>query len=166
MTEKNNKKNNEDGDITWRIPEYHSHDRSQAWYLIAIGMCVIFMIYAFWTANFLFAILIIVAAVIYILKENEKTIMVKVTIGNEGITIGQKLYDYDELKDFLIIYKPKQNIKKLYFEFKNPVKQRLSINLEEINPLQIRKKLLKYLAEDLESTDEPLSETLAKIFKL
>ena len=57
-------------------------------------------------------------------------------------------------------------IKNLYFEFKSVVRQRLSIPLEGENPLPIRENLLKYLPEDLERTNRPLSEELASLFRL
>jgi hypothetical protein len=153
-------------DIVWFIPEYHKHERGRNWYIAAIGIASVFMLYSFWTGNFLFAIIIIITSIIYILTENEKSIMVKIKLNEEGVTVGQNFFDYDEFEDFAVVYKPKQDIKKLYFVFKNPIKQRLSINLENMNPLQIRKRLLNYLPEDLERTDETLSESLARIFKL
>ena len=70
------------------------------------------------------------------------------------------------IKNFSIIYKPKDEIKNLYFEYKNPIHPRLSIPLLDKNPLQIREYLLKYLAEDLDRTDQPVSEALGRLFKL
>ena len=56
--------------------------------------------------------------------------------------------------------------KNLYFEFNNVLKARISIPLEDMNPVKTRKHLLRFLSEDLERTDIPLSESLSKIFKL
>src|SRR3989339_159307 len=52
------------------------------------------------------------------------------------------------------------------FEFKNVLRPRLSISLENMDPLTIRESLLKYLPEDLERTNRPLSEELASLFRL
>ena len=43
-------------------------------------------------------------------------------------------------------------------------KRKLTVKNE--NPLPIRENLLKYLSEDLEKTEQPLSEQIAKILKL
>jgi len=51
-------------------------------------------------------------------------------------------------------------------EFKNPIKPRLSIPLRSLDPLTIRNYLVKYLDEDLERTEPPLSEQLTKRLKL
>jgi hypothetical protein len=110
--------------------------------------------------------IIIVISIIIILNDGQKPMTVNFSITDEGVMIGKKFYDYDELKNFSVIYKPRRDIKNLYFEFKNPIKQRLSIPLMDQDPLKIRKYLLKYLEEDLERTDPPLSENLARLFKL
>ena len=51
-------------------------------------------------------------------------------------------------------------------EFKTVLKHRLTIPLGNKDPLFVRNNLLKYLSEDLERTDEPMSESLARLFKL
>lgn len=150
----------------WRIPEYEQPERGKNWYIITSIVALLLLIYSFLTSNFLFAMIIVVAAIVLISHDGQQPDMVNFTITDEGIIIGRKFYDYDEIKDFSIIYKPRQEVKNLYFEFKNPLKHRLSIPLDKQNPLQIRENLLKYLEEDLERTDQPLSESLAKLFKL
>jgi len=62
-------------------------------------------------------------------------------------------------------YEPDE-AKTLFFEFKNRVRPRLSIPLENKNPLKIRAILLKYLPEDVERENEPLSEQLSRLLKL
>lgn len=150
----------------WPVPEYEKHERSTGWYVIAGVVAIALLIYCFFTANFLFAVIIIVSALVIILHHGREPERVKFSITDEGIVIGRKFYDYDEIKDFAIVYKPRIDVKRLYFEFKNALKHRLSIPLENMNPLAVREILLKYLKEDLERTDQPLSEGLAKLFKL
>lgn len=150
----------------WQVQEYEKHERSAGWYIVAGTVAIALLIYCFFTANFLFAVIIIVTALVVILHDGRHPEMVKFAITDEGIVIGRKFYDYDDVKDFAIIYKPRLEVKRLYFEFKSALKHRLSVPLENINPLVVRENLLKYLKEDLERTDQPLSEGLAKIFKL
>lgn len=152
--------------IVWLVPEYERHERTTGWYLIASIAAIALLIYCFFTANFLFAVIIIVTALVIILHHGREPERVKFGLTDEGIVIGKKFYDYDEIKDFAIVYKPRIEVKRLYFEFKNALRHRLSIPLENMNPLKIRETLLKYLKEDLERTDQPLSEGLAKLFKL
>ncbi len=152
--------------MSWQVPEYEKHERNKSWYIFASVIGLLFLIYAIYTKNFLFAVIIIVVTLIIILHDSREPDLVKVSITDEGIVVGRKFYDYDEIKDFSIVYKPKQEVKNLYFEFKNVFRQRLSIPSQDMDPLPIRKNLLKYLPENLDRTDQPLSEGLAKMFKL
>jgi len=166
MPEQQTKIDKGDEIISWQVPEYEKHERNKSWYIFAGIIGLLFLVYAIYTKNFLFAVIIIVVALIIILHDSREPDLIKTSITDEGIIVGRKFYDYDEIKNFSIVYKPKQKVKNLYFEFKNVIRQRLSIPLDDINPLSIRETLLKYLPEDLDRTDQPLSEGLAKMFKL
>jgi hypothetical protein len=159
--------------FTWPVPEFEKHNRPKSWYIggIALGIILILLSiitpnYFFDKPNFLFAVIIIIGALVLIMNDGREPHRVKFSITDEGLMVGKKFIDFDELKNFSVVYKPRQNIKNLYFEFKSSLKYRLSIPLLDMNPLPIREYLLKYLAEDLERTDKPLSEGLAKLFKL
>ena len=151
---------------SWKIPEYDKHEREKNWYIIAAVVGIIFLIYSFFSGNFLFAAIIIIGAFVIMIHDGQEPVVINFIITDEGLVVGRNFYNYDVIKDFSIIYKPNQDIKNLYFEFKNVIKPRLSIPLDKMNPLPIRENLLKYLPEDLERTDQPLSEALAKMFKL
>lgn len=152
--------------IFWDVPEYDTHEKSRWWYIMGIFIAVLMMIYSFATANFLFAVIIIITALIIIFRDGQEPEKVRVSITSEGVEVGRKFYDFDIIKDFSVIYKPKFGVNNLYIEFKNPLRHRLSIPLDEINPIVVRETLLKYLEEDLDRDDQPASESLAKLFKL
>ncbi len=152
--------------ISWQVPEYEKHERGQMWYIIAGTIAGIGLLWAVFSYNFLFALVIILAAIIIVLTDGRHPDLITVKLDGDGVQIGSKFYDYDEIKNFSVIYKPKIGVKNLYFEFKNPLKHHLSIPLQKTNPLLVRQFLLKYLEEDLERTDPPLSEQLAKLLKI
>jgi len=163
--------------ITWNVHEYDKHDRSSGWYFSAIAITLLLLFLASFNIdlspfsitfvpNFLFTIIVVLGAIILITHDGQEPPLVKVSLTDEGIVVGRKFYDYDEIKDFSVIYKPSQKVKNLYLEFQNSLKPRMSISLQDVNPLQIRENLLKYISEDLDRTDQPLSETLAKMLKL
>ena len=168
MPEKQEEQTIDYGDeiIGWLVPEYEKHERSKTWYIAASIIAILLLLYSFWTANFLFAVIIIIACLITILHDGREPDMARFSITDEGVIIGRKFYDFDEIKNFSVVYKPKQGVKNLYFEFKNSLKHRLSIPLQDMNPLPIRENLLKYLKEDLERTDQSTSEGIAKMLKI
>jgi len=152
--------------INWDVEEYDRHERGFGWYFLAGLINVIFVSYAFWSNNFLFAVIVIMASFVIILHDSGEPNEINFSITHNGVVMGDKFYDFDEIKNFAIVYKPNQDVKKLYFEFKAPIKNRLSVPLYGQDPLIIRGNLLKYLTEDLERKDEPISEVFSKNFKI
>lgn len=152
--------------ISWEIPEYEKHNRKKLWYILFAVVAVAMLIYAVMTGNFMFAVIIIIGGFILIINDARNPQGVMITIANEGIVVGRKFYDYDELNSFSIVYKPAVGVKKIYFTFKSRTKHHLSIPLLDVNPLFLRDNLNKFLEEDIERTDEPATETFAKLLKL
>lgn len=152
--------------ISWEIPEYEKHSRSKTWYILFVIVAIALLIYAVATANFLFAVIVIIGGFVMIMNDARSPRSVLVSITSEGVFVGRKFYDYDELKNFAVVYKPNYGIKQLYLQFKNRARHHLSIPLADVNPLFLRENLLKYMMEDLERTDQTTVEAISKLLKL
>ncbi|HTX86916.1 MAG TPA: hypothetical protein VMC41_02535 [Candidatus Nanoarchaeia archaeon] len=174
--------------ISWEIPEYQSKEKTKLWYAIYSLVAIALLAYAIFTQDFIFAIIIIFAAVLIVIFDGGRPGMLNVALSDRGVMVGKEFYAYDQIKDFFIIYEPDQGIKNLYLEFKRFVRPalpenepahyswlfwlinfsrtRFSIPLDDMNPIIIRRNLLKYVKENLERTTIPLSEQLTKLFKL
>ena len=165
--------------LSWQVPEYEPKERNRKWYVIAsifLFVCLFFSFFEInsWkivflgvNSNFIFALILILSSIIMIINDGQEPVMVEFKIGPEGINIGKRFYDYDQLLHFSIIYKPSVEVKHLYLEFKNSFTHpRLSIHLYDQDPITVRNYLLRYLDEDLERLDPPLSEQLTKLLKL
>lgn len=169
---------NESNYLKWQIPNYRKPNRSKNWYIAASIFIILCLFFSFFTiikwhpvflghsSNFLFALIIIVSAIIMLINENQPVAMLDCKLGPEGVKVANRLYEYGSIKNFSVIYKPRESVKNLYFEFNSSVRQRLSIPLRSMDPLLVRNYLLKYLKEDLERSETPLSEQLTKLFKL
>ncbi len=152
--------------MSWETPEYQQHNRPTWWYIVYALVAIGLIVMALKTDNFLFAIIIVIASFVILIHDGRTPEQILVSITTEGIIVGNRFYDYDQIRYFAIVYKPNHNLKRIYFEFKRTIKHRLSLPLHETNPLFIREHLLKYLPENLERTDEPLSEFLTRLLKL
>lgn len=172
MTENNHEYNQnnplEEGTvlISWNVPEYHKYDKPLSWYIIAGTIGVILLGYALFTSNFLFSLFIVITGAVFVIMEGEDPPRITVTLTEEGLILGKKFYDYDEFQNFSLVYKPQQDIKNLYFEFPGMFHQRLSIPLEDTNPVKVREILSSYVEEDTNRTDTPLSEQLSRLLKI
>lgn len=164
--------------IQWQVPEYRIPKRGRNWYLLATLFVLIALFFCFFTisnwqiiflgakSNFLFALIIFMSIAIMIIHESQEPRMINVKLNPDGISIGKRFYDYDDIKNFCVLYKPKQSVKNLYLEFTNKMLPRLSVPLRSQDPLNVRNYLVRYLDEDLDRAAPPLSETLTKLFKL
>jgi hypothetical protein len=170
--------NKEKKSIRWQVPEYKNDKRGRRWYLLASAFVLICLFLSFFSvsawkivflgpdSNFLFALIILISAAIMLIHDSQEAQMITVEINSEGIQIGRRFHDYDQIKQFCVLYKPRESIKNLYLEFSNKMMPRLAIPLRRQDPLQVRNYLVRYLDEDLDRVAPPLSEQLTKLFKL
>ena len=151
--------------FAWEFPEYTKHHRTMWWYLGIGALGGILIIFSLLTKNYLFALIILMTAIIIFLYEAKDPLQVTFSITEDGIGIGNDFFAWKEIRNFWIIYEPPE-VKNLYLDFKNVYRPRLAIPLDEQNPLKIREKLLEFIDEDLEKESEPLSDTLGRKLKL
>ncbi len=151
--------------LNWRFPEYAQYQRSGSWYAAIIIFLLAFFCYAILTANFLFALFLILFGLVLVLRVRRSPLEVEFKILEDGISIGEKFYEWAEIKNFHLIYRPPQ-IKRLYFDLKNTFFSDFSVPLEKQNPLEIRAALKKYLPEDLSKDSESLTDSLGRLLKI
>jgi hypothetical protein len=162
----NEESNNDFGQVffNWEIPEFIEYPRSPLWYLAVIIIGLILIIYSIWTANFLFALIVILAAFIVFLRSYRKAANLIFQITEDGLMIGNQFFKYDQIKSFYIVYDPPA-VKKLFFNPKG-LYPTISVPLHDKNPLLIRQKLLEYIKEDLDKKNQSIDDQLETIFKL
>ena len=149
----------------WLIKEYEEYDRSKRWYIIAFSAGILLVVYALFTANYLFALVIILFGIVLYMHEMQPPLDVYFAVTETGIIIGKKFYRFSELAGFWLIYNP-PHVKNLYFRMKNVVRSRLKIPLLNYDPRPIREYMKQFIEEELEHEEEPVSDRLARLFKI
>jgi len=132
--------------LSWQAPEFQKYERSQNWFLLWLIISIVAIAMAIIFKNFLFAIFLVFAALavfIHALQE-PKTITFKITA--RGVLIDEKLYHFEDLESFWIIYEPPQ-IKTLILKSKRLLVPQLNIPIGNENPVKIRQALLDFLPE-------------------
>ena len=151
--------------LSWSFPEFVRHERGRGWYigffLVIIGLLAI----GFFTANYTFMAVVIMGTFVLVLRLRRQPPDVQMDITEQGITVGGHSYEWSEMKDFWIMYKP-PHIKQLYFGFKRTTRPEMNIGLVNQNPLKVREVLREYVLENIEREEEPASEVLTRYFKL
>ena len=149
----------------WEFPEFIKHQRGTLWYLAFAIIFVALLVYSYFSDNLLFAIILVIFAVLYLSSVKNEPHTVETALTEEGIFIGNKFIPYEDFQNFYIIYYPPK-IKNLYFQPKGFIRQRMAIPLENQNPVRIREILVQYLNEDIRKEEIPTSEGISRILKL
>ena len=150
--------------LQWEIPEFVKHHRTRAWYLVAGVIAGIFLIYALFTLNFLFAIIIMIGAVIVVVDDRRHPRLFDFRLTDRGAVIGPKFYPYKEMDRFWIIYEPPE-VKNIYFSFKTIGRTNFTVPLADANPLEVRDLLLDFIPEDLDQETESPTDSLRRILR-
>lgn len=134
--------------MEWYAYEYQKHERHPAWFLFLAIISGALIVYSIIVGNYLFAIIIVMLAIIinmYARREPEK---LHLAITRHGFKVNDNLYTYeDDLSSFWILYRP-PHLKTLNFSRKHAILPSLSFQLDDQNPLKIRELLLDHLPED------------------
>ncbi|MBU0597077.1 hypothetical protein KJ641_03470 [Patescibacteria group bacterium] len=149
----------------WTIQEYDQHERNRAWYFFMLVVGFILIIQAVLTGNFLFALIIILFAIILFLQSHQEPLQVPFQITELGIIISDRFYTWKEFESFYIIYQPPQ-VKTLFLETGSIWRPILRIPLLDNNPIEIKHTLREFLAEDLEKEEEPISDQLGRNWRI
>lgn len=151
--------------LRWSFREFRELNRSVTWWVTAGGVALAMIIYAVIIANFLFALIIIMVAFIFVgeTRRTPRTLECKIT--STGVVVGKKYWRWSDFLNFWITYNPPA-VTNLYLVPKNPFDPRITVPLEKTNPLKVREFLTKHITEDLEREDEPTSEAINRLLKL
>lgn len=151
--------------FVWEVPSFEKYERGKTWYFGFAVVATLLVAYAIYTSNFLFAFIIFLSVIIVLLVGNQKPKQILVQIGNNGIVVDGRLHLYQEIDTFSIIYQPPMS-KVLYIEPKSTLSQRLRIELDDQDPVELRSHLLQYLREDLDLQGEHVSDIIGRLLRI
>lgn len=150
--------------VEWQFPETPQYERGSRWYFFSGALLVVLLGYALFTKNFLFGIILVLFAVLFFIVNSSGRI-IRIAITDDGMVLGKKIYGYDDMEKFWIIYDPTE-VKNLYIQLKSFLTPRLIISLEDQNPNEVRAALSRFVREDLHEEEEPPMDTLTRRLKL
>ena len=151
--------------LEWEFDEYAKYRRGFWWYVLATAAAVSMVVWALIDRNILFAIIILIVAVLLFALSRRSPAQIIIRITEDGVEVGRNFYAYTELKNFWLFYRPPE-LKKLYLHFKTALRPSLVVHLEDQNPVTLRQTLLHYLTEDLEQEEEPATDEISRRLKL
>lgn len=151
--------------IGWEVKEYRRYERGRLWHLL-MGLAGIgLLIYTVASANFLFALIIMMFALIIYITSVVEPRTVRFAVTETGVRFGRTVRRFRDANRFWMIYEPPE-VKSLYIEFRGATSPRMVVDLGEMNPNEVRKVLGQFVREDLEEDVEPFSDFLGRILKI
>ena len=150
--------------VSWKFPEIPRYRYTRGWYVWMSIFGVGLLTFAIMSNNPLFAFIIVIAWALFFYRSRQKPTTLTVSVTEDGVGVGKDFYSYDDLRNFWIIYKPPA--KTLYLSFKASMRPIFSIALEDADPVEIRKQLKRFIAEDLEKEDESASDAFGRLFRI
>jgi hypothetical protein len=150
----------------WSVPEYEQHLRNTAWFVIMGVLGFAFIAYAIFTGNFLFALIIVLFAIIIFLQSHQEPIIIPFRITELGLVVNNRFYTFSELNKFYIIFNPDDEVRMLYIEMASAMRPQLRIPLMDMDPNEVRMTLREFMEEDLEKEEEPFSDMFARKWRI
>lgn len=151
--------------MSWESWEFPFVERSKRWYIIASAIGLFLILYAVFTANFIFGVIVLMFAVITLIQDLKKPNRIQVHITSKGLVFGEQFFSFEDIRDFSLAYDPPM-LNNLYISFHGRFQPMLSISLEDLNPNEVRNTLLPFVFENLEREGESLTDVLRRVYKL
>jgi len=118
-------------EIVWEAPQFEYYPKSALWYWTTILIAIIFLAFAIWQKNFLFAIFILIAEILILIWGNEKPEILKFKLNDEGLYIGENnFYNINDIKSFSCA----KSVFPGFWDFKIYFKRNFSLELKILIP--------------------------------
>lgn len=150
--------------FVWETVSFQKYERSKAWYFALTVITMLLVAYSLVSSNFLFAFIIVLTVILLLLLGSREPRPILVQVGQDGLVWDGILHLYEDIEQFAIVYNP-PHTKTLYIDFVSGVKPRLSISLEDVDPVELRGFLSQFVAEDGDLRSEPFSDIVGRLLK-
>lgn len=145
--------------LHWSAPEFEMlpQDKKRLSYATLILLAII--VYATFTSNPIMAVVFVLIGIVAYLYSNKEPRILNFQIVPEGVLAGNELYEFENMHSFWIFYDP-EHIKVISLHTKSYLAPFVHIPIENENPVEIRRILLKYIPEIKQ--EHNLAETLER----
>ncbi|MBI4434761.1 hypothetical protein HY635_03010 [Candidatus Uhrbacteria bacterium] len=150
--------------LSWTFPEHEQHARGRSWYIATTVIAIALLIYAFATKNFLFAVLIVMIAVVFYLRDAQSPPELTCEIMEKGVAIAGRFTSYADYHDFWILEEDDVP-SKLHLHHRG-MRPQFGIPLAGVDPAKVREVLRQHMTESEEEHEEPAADTIGRALKL
>lgn len=146
------------------FPEYELQQRGMLWYVIAGTVIALLVVYAVVTANYLFALVVVLLSGVLALRDFRAPAQITFQIAEDALYVDGKRIPYSDVSLFWLIYEPPL-FKNLHVTF-STMRPSLRVPLLDVDPVELRTFFRTKVKEDMEKRTESPIDIFAKILKL
>ena len=150
--------------LSWDFPEYEQHVRGRTWYIVASIVAIALLVYAFATKNFLFAVLVVMLAVVSYLRSTQQPPSLTCAIAEKGIVLSGKCTPYDRFQHFWLV--TDEGAPAMLYFHPRGARPRFGIPIVDVEPDTVRTTLRSYLPENEEEHEEPTADVIGRALRL
>ncbi len=147
-------------ELEFLVPEFEHRHKGPMWYLIASVTAIILGLLAWWVKNYTFIGLIAFSLLILIMRQVNKPGLLSLKIDADGISIGNKVWPYKNLRGFSIF----EIDGRKYLVIMPAGRLGVTMKVQVSDAEAITNKLINYLPQV--EYEESLAESLARIMRL
>ncbi len=137
--------------FAWKSPDFVQYQRDNRWYVIVCAVAVVLAGLLAWQGIWTGVVLVIVAAVIFIISSRIKPKEIICAVYAEGVVVGGKAYEYGDFKSFWI---STGELLKLKLQRTGRIAGQVEMPLQNIDANQIRLYISKHLPEEAEKGED------------
>ncbi len=132
--------------VRWRGPEFERYPHDMQWYLGALAVIGVIVVYAIFTDSILMAIVFILIALTGYLYFRQPQTVTDFAITYDGIVVGRNIYSFDDMESFWIIYEP-PHTRMISFRVRGYFRPYLRVPLHQVDPVIVLRELARFLPE-------------------
>ena len=132
--------------LHWRAPEFEMYERNKKRLSYVALFLLVVIVYATFTNNPIMAIVFVLIGIVAYLYANKEPRILDFRIVPEGVLAGNEIYEFENIHSFWIFYDPKY-LKVISLHTKSYLMPFVHIPIENEDPVEIRRILLKYIPE-------------------
>jgi hypothetical protein len=148
--------------IAWEAPAFAYYEKSWLWMGSVVLVGLIFLGVFFYLKDYSAMAVVVAGTAVFLQQARKKPEQVQYAVDNEGIKVGDKLFNWTELKSFWLIDETGGG--HLYLETTNRLLPVRTIHLANVEPSEVRARLVQHLPERTTKSEE-LADRILRIIK-
>jgi len=143
----------------WLAPEFIKYEKDRNWFIAGSIILAALLFVSIFTKSYIMGITFFLIGVVTFIYAKKEPKIIQFSLNHRGIRIGNRLYDFEDLKSFWIFYDPPE-IKEVCFRSRKLFMTHVRIPLGDEDPTKIREFLKRFLVE--KKQEESLADILAR----